>query len=82
MQAQLPSRRECFMARMLSRPAPPAPRRPRCSPPGRRVIVSPEEVTDLVLFLASERTGNVTGSDFVIDGGLIQAVRVMTGLTG
>jgi NAD(P)-dependent dehydrogenase (short-subunit alcohol dehydrogenase family) len=31
----------------------------------------PEEVADLVLVLASPRTGNVTGSDFVIDGGLI-----------
>ena len=30
-----------------------------------------EEVADLVLVLASPRTGNVTGSDFVIDGGLI-----------
>jgi NAD(P)-dependent dehydrogenase (short-subunit alcohol dehydrogenase family) len=31
----------------------------------------PEEVADLVLLLASDRAGNVTGSDFVIDGGLI-----------
>ena len=31
----------------------------------------PEEVADLVLLLASDRTGNVTGADFVIDGGLI-----------
>jgi NAD(P)-dependent dehydrogenase (short-subunit alcohol dehydrogenase family) len=31
----------------------------------------PEEVADLVLLLASERAGNVTGADFVIDGGLI-----------
>jgi NAD(P)-dependent dehydrogenase (short-subunit alcohol dehydrogenase family) len=31
----------------------------------------PEEVADLTLLLASERAGNVTGSDFVIDGGLI-----------
>ncbi|MFE7044543.1 oxidoreductase [Streptomyces atratus] len=31
----------------------------------------PEEVADLVLLLASGRSGNVTGSDFVIDGGLI-----------
>lgn len=31
----------------------------------------PEEVADLVLILASERAGNTTGADFVIDGGLI-----------
>ncbi|MEU9619449.1 MULTISPECIES: oxidoreductase [unclassified Streptomyces] len=31
----------------------------------------PEEVADLVLLLASGRSGNVTGSDFVIDGGLV-----------
>ncbi|KJS61464.1 oxidoreductase [Streptomyces rubellomurinus] len=34
----------------------------------------PQEVADLVLLLASERTGNVTGSDFVIDGGLVQTL--------
>lgn len=31
----------------------------------------PEEVADLVVMLASNRLGNVTGADFVIDGGLI-----------
>ena len=31
----------------------------------------PEEVADLVLLLASDRTSNVTGADFVIDGGLV-----------
>jgi len=31
----------------------------------------PEEVADLVLFLASDRTANVTGADITIDGGLI-----------
>jgi NAD(P)-dependent dehydrogenase (short-subunit alcohol dehydrogenase family) len=31
----------------------------------------PEEVADLIVLLASERAGNVTGSDFVIDGGFI-----------
>jgi NAD(P)-dependent dehydrogenase (short-subunit alcohol dehydrogenase family) len=30
-----------------------------------------EEVAQLVLTLASDRTGNVVGADFVIDGGLI-----------
>jgi len=31
----------------------------------------PDEVADLVLLLASDRTANVTGADFRIDGGLI-----------
>ena len=31
----------------------------------------PEEVADLVLLLASDVTGNVTGADIRIDGGLI-----------
>jgi NAD(P)-dependent dehydrogenase (short-subunit alcohol dehydrogenase family) len=31
----------------------------------------PQEVADLVLLLASDRAGNVTGADVVIDGGLI-----------
>jgi NAD(P)-dependent dehydrogenase (short-subunit alcohol dehydrogenase family) len=34
----------------------------------------PEEVADLVLFLASNRSGNITGADFVIDGGLIKTL--------
>jgi NAD(P)-dependent dehydrogenase (short-subunit alcohol dehydrogenase family) len=34
----------------------------------------PEEVADLVLFLASERAGNVTGADFAVDGGLVQTL--------
>jgi NAD(P)-dependent dehydrogenase (short-subunit alcohol dehydrogenase family) len=31
----------------------------------------PSEIADLVVVLASGRAGNVTGSDFVIDGGLV-----------
>ena len=34
-------------------------------------FTQPSEVADLVVLLASDRAGNVTGSDFVIDGGLI-----------
>ena len=32
------------------------------------------EVADLVLLLASDRVGNVTGADFSIDGGLVQTL--------
>jgi NAD(P)-dependent dehydrogenase (short-subunit alcohol dehydrogenase family) len=35
-------------------------------------FTTPEEVATLVVLLASERTGNVTGANFVIDGGLIK----------
>lgn len=34
----------------------------------------PQEVASLVVMLASERIGNVTGSDFVIDGGLTTTI--------
>lgn len=34
-------------------------------------FTQPAEVADVVLFLASDRAGNVTGADFVIDGGLL-----------
>lgn len=37
-------------------------------------FTTPEQVADLVLFLASARAGNVTGSNFVVDGGLIKTV--------
>jgi NAD(P)-dependent dehydrogenase (short-subunit alcohol dehydrogenase family) len=34
----------------------------------------PQEVADLAVLLASDRAGNVTGSDFLIDGGLIKTL--------
>lgn len=34
-------------------------------------FTKPAEVADVVLFLASDRAGNITGADFVIDGGLL-----------
>jgi NAD(P)-dependent dehydrogenase (short-subunit alcohol dehydrogenase family) len=39
-------------------------------PTGR--FSTPEEVATLVVMLASERTANVTGANYVIDGGLIK----------
>ncbi|GAA4351240.1 SDR family oxidoreductase [Angustibacter luteus] len=41
----------------------------RQSPTGR--FTTPDEVADLVLLLASERSANVTGADFTVDGGLV-----------
>jgi NAD(P)-dependent dehydrogenase (short-subunit alcohol dehydrogenase family) len=34
----------------------------------------PSEVADLVLYLAGPRAGNITGADFVIDGGLVDSL--------
>jgi len=34
----------------------------------------PDEVADLVVYLASPRAANITGADFTIDGGLVQTV--------
>jgi NAD(P)-dependent dehydrogenase (short-subunit alcohol dehydrogenase family) len=41
-------------------------------PTGR--FTRPDEVADVVLFLASDHALNITGADFVIDGGLIQTL--------
>jgi NAD(P)-dependent dehydrogenase (short-subunit alcohol dehydrogenase family) len=38
-------------------------------------FTKPGEVADLVVLLAGGRAGNVTGSDFLIDGGLLQTIR-------
>jgi len=35
-------------------------------------LQTPEEVATLVLLLASPRTANVTGANYVVDGGLIK----------
>jgi NAD(P)-dependent dehydrogenase (short-subunit alcohol dehydrogenase family) len=37
-------------------------------------ITEPQEVADLVLFLASARAANITGAEFVIDGGQIKTI--------
>jgi NAD(P)-dependent dehydrogenase (short-subunit alcohol dehydrogenase family) len=37
-----------------------------------RRFTTPEEVATLITLLASERTANVTGVNYVIDGGLIK----------
>jgi len=37
-------------------------------------FTQPEEVADLVMFLAGDRAANITGADFTIDGGLISTL--------
>jgi NAD(P)-dependent dehydrogenase (short-subunit alcohol dehydrogenase family) len=37
-------------------------------------FTTPEEVATLVVLLASPRTANVTGANYVIDGGLIKTI--------
>ncbi len=37
-------------------------------------FTTPEEVADLIVFLASNRASNVTGANYIIDGGLSQAL--------
>jgi NAD(P)-dependent dehydrogenase (short-subunit alcohol dehydrogenase family) len=37
-------------------------------------FTTPEEVADLIVFLASDRASNVTGANYLIDGGLSQSL--------
>jgi NAD(P)-dependent dehydrogenase (short-subunit alcohol dehydrogenase family) len=37
-------------------------------------FTAPEEIADLIVFLASDRAANITGADYVIDGGLTQSL--------
>jgi NAD(P)-dependent dehydrogenase (short-subunit alcohol dehydrogenase family) len=39
-----------------------------------RRFTTPEEVADVVLFLASDRAGNITKSDYRIDGGYVASI--------
>ena len=60
--------------RRSAAPPAPGPRTSRARPAHQTVtgrLTRPEEVADLVLILASDRTANVTGADITIDGGLI-----------
>jgi len=43
-------------------------------PVGR--VGRPEEIADLVVFLASDRASFVTGAEFKIDGGMMAALGV------
>jgi NAD(P)-dependent dehydrogenase (short-subunit alcohol dehydrogenase family) len=37
-------------------------------------FTTPQQVADLIVFLASDRCGNITGVDYIIDGGLTQSL--------
>ena len=73
-------------SRLICGSAPEGSRRPSATPPAPRQtdvasqaasqmvtgrFTQPGEVANVVLFLASDRAGNITGADFTIDGGLV-----------
>jgi NAD(P)-dependent dehydrogenase (short-subunit alcohol dehydrogenase family) len=37
-------------------------------------FTEPQEVADLIVFMAADLAANITGSDHIIDGGLIQTL--------
>lgn len=37
-------------------------------------LVTPEEVADAILLLASPRSASTTGADFAVDGGFLKSV--------
>jgi len=37
-------------------------------------LTTPQQVADLIVFLASDRAGNITGSDLRIDGGFVSTL--------
>ena len=37
-------------------------------------FTTPDEVASLIVFLASDHAGNITGADYIIDGGLLKSI--------
>jgi NAD(P)-dependent dehydrogenase (short-subunit alcohol dehydrogenase family) len=52
----------------------------RSVPMGR--FGKPEEIADLIAFIASERSSFITGSNVVIDGGMIAGIRLASLVDG
>jgi hypothetical protein len=72
-----PARRRCVDGAVPVRPQGRTGRRGAVAGCGwsPRRFSTPAEVADLVLLLASDRTANVTGAGFTIDGGLVRTLR-------